>query len=99
MHWSQNYVFIGEAGFNMHIRRKFGWIKKDMPVKFVIPSNRGVTVTIIGVICEKVVVELTLRKPKAVQKKNCTTKKRKRDNGKAGEVEVVLEWVHEASTS
>ncbi|KAG1041488.1 hypothetical protein G6F43_012090 [Rhizopus delemar] len=40
------------------------------------------------VICEKVVVELTLRKPKAVQKKNCTTKKRKRDNGKAGEVEV-----------
>jgi transposase len=88
MHWSQNYVFIGEAGFNMHIRRKFGWIKKDMPVKSVIPSNRGVTVTITGVICEKVVVELTLRKPKAVQKKNCTTKKRKRDNGKAGEVEV-----------
>jgi hypothetical protein len=42
----------------------------------------------IGAICEKGVTELTLRKPKAVQKKASGTKKRKSKNDKAGEVEV-----------
>jgi hypothetical protein len=53
MNWNQNCVSIDEAGFNMHIRRNFGRSKKGMPVKFVVPSNRGVTVTIIGAIYEK----------------------------------------------
>ncbi|KAG0747318.1 hypothetical protein G6F57_006497 [Rhizopus arrhizus] len=43
---------------------------------------------IIGAICEKGVTELTLRNPKTVQKKASGTKKRKRENDKAGEVEV-----------
>ncbi|KAG0767089.1 hypothetical protein G6F16_004621 [Rhizopus arrhizus] len=72
MNWNQNCVSIDEAGFNMHIRRNFGWSKKGMSVKLVVPSNRG----------------LTLRKPKVVQKKTSGTKKRKRDSGEADEVEL-----------
>ncbi|KAG1155395.1 hypothetical protein G6F36_014396 [Rhizopus arrhizus] len=69
MNWHKNCVFIDEAGFNMHIRRNFGRSKRGMPAKAVIPANRGITVSIIGAICEKGVIDLTLRKPKAVQKK------------------------------
>ncbi|KAG0749326.1 hypothetical protein G6F57_000254 [Rhizopus arrhizus] len=72
MNWNQNCVSIDETGFNMHIRRNFGWSKKGMSVKLVVPSNRG----------------LTLRKPKVVQKKTSGTKKRKRDSGEADEVEL-----------
>ncbi|OBZ85864.1 hypothetical protein A0J61_06095 [Choanephora cucurbitarum] len=70
MHWSQNRIFINEAGFNMLIRRNFSHSKTGMPVKAVVPSNRGVTMTIIGAVCKKGIVELTLCKPNVVQKKN-----------------------------
>ncbi|KAG1140027.1 hypothetical protein G6F37_000903 [Rhizopus arrhizus] len=49
MNWNQNCVSIDEADFNMHIRRNFDRSKKGMSVKSVVPSNRGVTVTIIDV--------------------------------------------------
>ncbi|KAG2193660.1 hypothetical protein INT46_004270 [Mucor plumbeus] len=39
-----------------------------------------------GDICEKGVIDLTLRKPKAVQKKSASIKKRKRDDSGAAEV-------------
>ncbi|ORE08120.1 hypothetical protein BCV72DRAFT_179424, partial [Rhizopus microsporus var. microsporus] len=51
-------------------------------------SNRGIIVTIIGAICEKGVINLTLLKPKAVQKKVIGSKKRKREYRKAGDVEI-----------
>jgi transposase len=86
MNWFGNCVFIDEAGFNMHIRRNFGRSKRGLPAKIVLPSNRGITITIIGAICEKGVIDLTLRKPKAVQKKGASNKKRKRDDGEAAEV-------------
>ncbi|KAG1060993.1 hypothetical protein G6F41_012506 [Rhizopus arrhizus] len=88
MNWHKNCVFIDEAGFNMHIRRNFGRFKRGMPAKAVIPANRGITVSIIGAICEKGVIDLTLRKPKAVQKKTNSNKKRKRENGKAEVIKV-----------
>ncbi|EIE92185.1 hypothetical protein RO3G_16896 [Rhizopus delemar RA 99-880] len=87
MNWHKNCVFIDEAGFNMHIRRNFGRSKRGMPAKAVIPANRGITVSIIGAICEKRVIDLTLRKPKAVQKKTNSNKKRKKENDKAEVVE------------
>ncbi|KAG1445682.1 hypothetical protein G6F46_012142 [Rhizopus delemar] len=83
MNWHKNCVFIDEAGFNMHIRRNFGRSKRGMPAKAVIPANRGITVSIIGAICEKEVIDLTLRKSKAVQKKTNRNKKRKTQNDKA----------------
>ncbi|KAI9265642.1 hypothetical protein BY458DRAFT_221928 [Sporodiniella umbellata] len=68
--------------------RNFGRSKRGTPAKTLLPSNRGITVTIIGAICEKGVIDLTLRKPKAVQKKAAHSKKRKRKDGKAEDVEV-----------
>jgi hypothetical protein len=50
MDWENNCVFIDEAGFNMHIRRNFGRSKRGIPAKTLLPSNRGITVTIIGAI-------------------------------------------------
>lgn len=88
MDWENRCVFIDEAGFNMHIRRNFGRSKRGTPAKTLLPSNRGITVIIIGAICEKGVIDLTLRKPKAVQKKAAHSKKRKRKDGKAEDVEV-----------
>lgn len=88
MDWHNNCIFIDEAGFNMHIRRNFGRSKRGVPTKVVVPSNRGITVTIIGAICEKRVIDLTLRKPKAVQKSKTSNKKRKRENGDAVATEV-----------
>jgi hypothetical protein len=60
--------------------------KKVLPAKVVPPSNRGIITTIIGAICEKGVIDLNLRRPKAVQKKSASNKKRKRDDGGAAEV-------------
>jgi transposase len=58
-------VFLDEAGFNMHLRRGFGWSKKGTPAKTVIPTQKGVNITIMGAICELGVVCLSLRKPTA----------------------------------
>jgi hypothetical protein len=45
--------------------------------------------TALGTICESGVIDLNLRKPKAVQRKSTSIKKKKRDNGEAvEEVEV-----------
>jgi hypothetical protein len=66
MIWSETCAFIDETGLNMHIHRKFGRSKKGTPAKASIPSIRGIAVIIIGTICKKGVINLTLRKPKAV---------------------------------
>jgi len=82
-------VFIDKADFNMYICRNFGKSKKGMSVKSVVPSNSGITLTIIGAICEMGVAELSLHKPKAVHRKGSRLKKKsKREDGKAEEVEV-----------
>ena len=70
----------------MHIRRNFGRSKRGLPAKVVLPANKGISISILGAICEKGVIDLTLRKPKAVQKKSASAKKRKRDDGKPTEV-------------
>ncbi|KAI8885049.1 hypothetical protein K501DRAFT_284506 [Backusella circina FSU 941] len=64
MDWFNNCVFIDEAGFNMHIRRNFGRSKRGLPAKVVLPANRGISISILGAICEKGVIDLTLRKTK-----------------------------------
>jgi hypothetical protein len=52
----------------------------------VLPADRGTSISIIGAICEKGVIDLTLRKPKAVQKKSTSSKKRERADSKPAEV-------------
>jgi hypothetical protein len=70
----------------MHIRRNFGMSKIGTPAKFVLPANRGITIIIIGAICEKDIIDLTFRKQKPVHKSDGSDKKRKRNGGKASEV-------------
>lgn len=69
---------MDEVGFNMHICRNFDRSKWGTPAKTLLPSNRGITITIIGAFCEKGVIDLTLRKSKPVQKKAVGSKKRKK---------------------
>lgn len=57
MDYTSNCVFVDEAGFNMHLRRNFGRSKKGVPPKAVIPTNRGITISIIGAICGRGVIE------------------------------------------
>lgn len=69
----QNCVFIDEAGFNLHIRRTFGRSVRGTPAKTVVTTQRGISLTILGAMCEKGIVNLTLRRPTPV----ATKKKRK----------------------
>ncbi|KAG1098393.1 hypothetical protein G6F42_017998 [Rhizopus arrhizus] len=80
MDYAINCVFVDEAGFNMHLRRNFGRSIKGTPAKQVVPSNRGVSISIIGAICELGVIDLTLRKPTPVTKKSTKGKKKRKRN-------------------
>ncbi|OAD76912.1 hypothetical protein PHYBLDRAFT_165410 [Phycomyces blakesleeanus NRRL 1555(-)] len=70
-----NCVFIDEAGFNMHIKRTFGHSISGTPAKTTVPTQRGVSITILGAMCERGIVSRSLKKPTAV----ATKKKRKLD--------------------
>ncbi|OAD81571.1 hypothetical protein PHYBLDRAFT_73469 [Phycomyces blakesleeanus NRRL 1555(-)] len=70
-----NCVFIDEAGFNMHIKRTFGRSVSGTPAKTTVPMQRGASITILGAMCKRGIVSLSLKKPTAV----ATKKKRKLD--------------------
>jgi hypothetical protein len=86
MDYATNCVFIDEAGFNMHLRRNFGRSKRGIPAKTVVPSNRGLNISIIGAICEKGVIDLTIRKSRVVQPSKSKSKKRKLNNDKKAHI-------------
>lgn len=52
--------------------------KKGESAKIELPNNKGITITIIGAICEKSIVDLILRKPKTVQRKAVSSKEKKK---------------------
>lgn len=64
-----NRVFIDEAGFHTHMIRNMAWCGKGEPANVTIPTQRGNSVTILGVIHLWGVVSMTLRKPKASKKR------------------------------
>lgn len=70
----------------MYIRRNFRRLKRRVPAKTKFRSNRDITFTIIGAICEKGVIDLSLLKPKAPQKKSISVKKKRRGNGEGQKV-------------
>ena len=59
------------------MRRTFGRSKKGQPAKEVVSNNRGVNISVLGVIAVEGIVNLSLRKPQAAT----TSKKRKLQNG------------------
>jgi transposase len=73
--FEKNYVFLDEAGFNLHISRSRGWSKKGMPAKSIVPTSRGTSITILGAISAQGVINISLRKPITV----AGSKKRKAD--------------------
>lgn len=76
----KNCVFIDEAGFNMHIKRTFGRSVRGTPAKITVATQRGVSISIIGAMCELGIINLMVRKPSAVASK----KKRKLDLSESG---------------
>ncbi|OAD73062.1 hypothetical protein PHYBLDRAFT_146375 [Phycomyces blakesleeanus NRRL 1555(-)] len=70
-----NCVFIDEAGFNMHIKRTFDHSVSGTLAKTTVPTQRGVSITILGAMCKRGIVSLSLKKPTAA----ATKKKRKLD--------------------
>ena|ERR1700731_2855322 len=79
-----NCVFIDEAGFNLHTQRNYGRSRKGTPAKGTIPTSKGVTITILGVISQAGVIDISLRKPQAVS----VSKKRKANDTTA----TVVKW-------
>jgi transposase len=74
----KNCVFIDEAGFNLHTQRNHGRSRKGTPAKGTIPTAKGVTITILGAISDAGIIDISLRKPKAV-----STSKKRKVNGRA----------------
>ncbi|ORE06468.1 hypothetical protein BCV72DRAFT_207364, partial [Rhizopus microsporus var. microsporus] len=72
----------------VHIRRNFGRSKQGRSSKTPLSSCIGIMMTIIGTICGKGVIDLTLRKSKAAQKEAAGSKKRKREDGEEENVDV-----------
>lgn len=90
MDWNNFCVFIDETGLNMHIRRKFERSKRGGSTKIGLPNNKSTTIAIIGATCEKDIVNLTLRKPKTVQRKAVSSKEKKSE--RSSEVAVYKNW-------
>lgn len=86
MDFEKNCVFLDEAGCNLNITRNRGWSKKGKPAKTIVPSARGISITILGAISADGVIDISLRKPTSAVSK----KKRKIDgktvqiNGRVG---------------
>jgi transposase len=77
--YSKNCVFIDEAGFNLHTQRNYGRSRKGTPAKGIVPTKKGITITILGAISQAGVIDISLKKPQAVS----ASKKRKANDTKA----------------
>jgi transposase len=63
MDFEKNCVFVDESGFNFHMNRSRGWSKSGNPSKTSVPKVRGNNISLIGAICNKGLVNVSLRKP------------------------------------
>jgi hypothetical protein len=71
--YRKNCVFIDEAGFNLHTQRNYGRSRKGTPAKGIVPTAKGITITILGAISQAGVIDISLKKPQAAS----ISKKRK----------------------
>ncbi|KAI7897469.1 uncharacterized protein BX663DRAFT_556694 [Cokeromyces recurvatus] len=86
--YSSNCVFIDKASFNMHIKRSHARSERGQPAKGTIPTQGGVSLAIIGAVCEQGIVNLTLRKPTAI-----ATRKRRRTTFAGSVIEQALDII------
>ena len=69
----KNCVFIDEAGFNISMRREYGWSKVGEKAVLKVPVTRGLNVSFLGAISPKGCIDLKVRLPV----ENAPNKKRK----------------------
>ncbi|KAG1142638.1 hypothetical protein G6F38_007600 [Rhizopus arrhizus] len=79
MDYLSNCIFIDEAAFHIDMKRTVAWSKIGSCAEVVIPKTRAKTTTILGAISPYGVINVKVRKPRAVNK----NKKRKSGGGKA----------------
>ncbi|CEG69283.1 hypothetical protein RMATCC62417_05383 [Rhizopus microsporus] len=77
MDFGRNCVILDEAGFNLYITRNRGWSVKSTPAKIEVPTARGTSITILGVISSQGIIDVSLRKPTTV-----SGSKKRRTDGK-----------------
>lgn len=73
--FNENCIFIDEAGFNISMRREYGWSAVGEKAVLTVPVTRGLNVSFIGAISAKGCIELKVRAPVAP-----SNKKRKLDS-------------------
>ncbi|KAI5969538.1 hypothetical protein CANMA_001418, partial [Candida margitis] len=71
----KNCVFIDEAGFNISMRREYGWSKVGEKAVLKVPVTRGLNVSFLGAISPKGCIDLKVRLPveNTPNKKNYNT--------------------------
>jgi len=79
MDYLSNCIFIDEAAFHINMKRNVAWSKIGSRAEVVIPKTRAKTTTILGAISPYGVINVKVRKPRAVKQ----NKKRKSGGGKA----------------
>jgi transposase len=77
--FAKNCVFIDESGFNLYTQRNYGRSRRGTPAKGIVPTAKGVTITILGAISQAGVIDISLKKPQAVS----ASKKRKANDSTA----------------
>ncbi|KAG2221267.1 hypothetical protein INT45_012388 [Circinella minor] len=68
---------VDKTASSIILHRNFNRSKRVSPARAVIPSQRGVSIAILGAICELGIINVSLRKPPSVQ----SNKKRKQNDG------------------
>src|ERR1700730_11306927 len=77
--YGKNCIFIDEAGLNLHTQRNYGRSRRGTPAKGIVPTAKGITITILGAISQAGVTDISLKKPQAVS----ISKKRKANDAKS----------------
>ncbi|KAG0841955.1 hypothetical protein G6F17_009019 [Rhizopus arrhizus] len=79
MDYLSSCIFINEAAFHINMKRTVAWSKIGSRAEVVMPKTRAKTTTILGAISPYGVINVKVRKPRAVNQ----NKKRKSGGGKA----------------
>lgn len=77
MDYMSNCVFVDEAAFHINMKRSFAWSKKGTRAVVQVPKTRARMTTILGAVSSLGVVNMRVKRPKAV----APQKKRKANGG------------------
>jgi hypothetical protein len=65
--YGKNCVFIDEAGFNLHTQRNYSRCRKGTPAKGIVPTTKGITITILGATSQAGIIDISLKNQKLCQ--------------------------------